>query len=70
MTYGILLEPYLTACCGAHLSKDAITRIEGESSRCPVCSEPKLETMLNKYFYRQVMDAMNKIKASVLMSVC
>ena len=70
MTYGILFEPYLTACCGEHLAKEAITSIEGESGPCPVCSEPKLDIMFNKYFYRQVMDAMNKIKASALISVC
>ena len=70
MTCGILLQPHLTACCGEHLSKDAITRIEGESGPCPLCREPKLDAMLNKYFRRQVMEAINKIKASVLMSVC
>lgn len=67
MTYGILFEPYLTACCGAHLSKEAIER---EGGSCPMCMEPEFDTMLNKYFSRQVMEAINKIKASVLMSVC
>ena len=54
VTYGLLLQPHLTLCCGKHLSQEATTRIEGERGACPLCKESCLSTVLNKHFLREV----------------
>ena len=54
VTFGLLLQPHLTSCCGKHLSQEAATRIQGEGGACPMCKKPHLTTMLNKHFLRQV----------------
>ena len=54
VTFGLLLQPHLTGCCGKHLSQEATTRIQGEGGACPMCKKPHLSTMLNKHFLRQV----------------
>ena len=54
VTYGLLLQPHLTKCCGNHLSREAAARIQGEGGACPLCNEPHLNTMLDKRFRRQV----------------
>ena len=54
VTYGLLLQPHLTACCGKHLSQEAATWIQGEGGACPLCNKPHLKTMLDKRFRRQV----------------
>ena len=54
VTYGLLLQPHLTACCGKHLSQEAATRIQREGGACPLCNEPQLKAMLDKHFLRQV----------------
>ena len=56
VTYGLLLQPHLTACCGKHLSQEATDRIQGEGKACPLCKEPYLITMLDKRFRRQVIE--------------
>ena len=54
VTFGLLLEPHLTSCCGKHLSQEAATRIQGEGGACPLCNSPSWSTVLNKHFQRQV----------------
>ena len=55
VTYGLLLQPHLTECCGNHLSQEATTRIQlGQGRACPLCNEPHLKTMLDKWFRRLV----------------
>ena len=54
VTFGLLLEPHLTSCCGKHLSQEAATRIQRERGACPLCKAPRLSTVLNKHFQRQV----------------
>ena len=54
VTYGLLLQPHLTACCGKHLSQEAAARIQREGGACPLCNEPHFTTVLNKHFLRQV----------------
>ena len=54
VTFGLLLEPHLTSCCGKHLSQEAATRIQGEGGGCPLCKAPSWSTVLNKHFQRQV----------------
>ena len=54
VTFGLLLQPHLTSCCGNHLSHEASTRIQGEGKPCPLCKQSRLSTVLNKHFQRQV----------------
>ena len=54
VTYGLLLQPHLTECCGKHLSQKAVTRIQKEGRACPMCKTAPLNTMFNKHFLRQV----------------
>ena len=54
VTFGLLLQPHLTTCCGKHLSQEAAMRIQTEGGVCPMCKEPHLSTVLNKHFLRQV----------------
>ena len=54
VTYGLLLQPHLTACCGKHLSHKAATWIQKEGGRCPLCNEIGLKTMLDKGLQRKV----------------
>ena len=56
VTYGLLVEPHLTECCGKHLSWEAAARIKGEGGACPLCKAPRLTTLLNKHFLRQVKE--------------
>ena len=53
VTFGLLLQPHLTSCCGKHISQEAVTRIMGEGGACPLCKMP-WKTMLDKSFQRQV----------------
>ena len=52
VTFDLLREPFLTACCGNHLSQEAVTRLQGQP--CPVCKERNLNTIPDKYFKRKV----------------
>ena len=52
VTFDLLREPFLTACCGNHLSQEAVTRLQGQP--CPVCKERNLSTMPDKYFKRKI----------------
>ena len=54
VTFGLLLQPHLTSCCGNHISQEAASRIQREGGACPICNTHPLSTMLNKYFQRQV----------------
>ena len=45
-------EPFLTACCGNHLSQEAVTRVQGQP--CPVCKDRSLNTIPDKYFKRKI----------------
>ena len=54
VTYGLLLQPHLTKCCGNHLSWEANAWIKEKGGACPMCNAPHLKTMLNKHFQHQV----------------
>ena len=56
VTFELLLTPYLTACCGNHLSERAVNRINQENKPCPICKEPKLNTLLDKFHRRRVCE--------------
>ncbi len=52
ITFELLREPFLTACCGNHLSKEAVTKLQGQP--CPICKERNLNSIPDKYFKRKV----------------
>ena len=52
ITFDVLLEPYLTECCGHHLSETAYQQLHGQP--CPVCKEEQLKAMRDKYHKRRV----------------
>ena len=55
VTFELLCDPHLTSCCGHHLSALAIAKWKKiESKPCPLCKLPTWNTMLDKYFQRQV----------------
>ena len=54
VTFGLLLQPHLTSCCGNHISQEAASRIQREGGACPLCNTHPLSTVLNKHFQRQV----------------
>ena len=54
VTKGLLLKPYLTSCCGNHLSHEAVGKINPKENLCPLCKTFVWSTVLNKHFQRQV----------------
>ena len=54
VTLGILLQPHQMACCGKHLSDEAVAIIKKERGACPMCKEPIFLSMLDKHFRREV----------------
>ena len=54
ITFDLLREPHLTPCCGNHLSPVAVTRLQGQP--CPLCKEPNLKTVPDKFFKRKVYE--------------
>ena len=51
--FALLCEPYLTECCGSHVSSEAYLEIQGQP--CPMCREEKYSAIKDKYFRRKVM---------------
>ena len=54
VTFGLLLQPHLTSCCGNHISEEAASRIQREGGACPLCNTHYWNTMFSKHFQRQV----------------
>ena len=55
VTYGLLLQPHLTSCCGKLLSEEAATRIKKKGRRpCSLCKTSPWSIMLDKHFQRKV----------------
>ena len=54
VTLELLRDPQQTTCCGQHLSLEAATRLQRERKPCPMCSEPNLTTMPDKFYKRKV----------------
>ena len=53
VTFELLLNPHQTTCCGHHLSEKAVGRLQREGKPCPMCKEPKLVTIPDKFFKRK-----------------
>ena len=53
VSFAVLLEPYLTQCCGNHLSQEVYQRLQGQP--CPVCKEENLTSVKDKFHMRRVL---------------
>ena len=55
VTLEVLQEPFLTVCCGNHLSKEAASQLQRDQKPCPLCKEP-LQAVPDKFFRRKVKE--------------
>ena len=55
VTLDVLIEPFLTLCCGNHLSKEAANQLQREQKPCPLCKE-QLQAVPDKFFSRKVKE--------------
>ena len=53
ISFVLLCEPYLTECCGNHVSSEAYLQVQGQP--CPMCREEKYVAIKDKYYRRKVM---------------
>ena len=53
VTFELLLNPHQTTCCGNHLSEKAVSRLERDGKPCPMCKEPQLTTVRDKFHGRK-----------------
>ena len=58
VTFDVLLEPYLSECCGHHLSETAYRQLQAQGKPCPVCKEEPLKAVKDKYHKRRVSSLM------------
>ena len=54
VTLELLRDPHQTTCCGQHLSLEAATRLQRDKKPCPMCNEPNLTTVPDKFYKRKV----------------
>ena len=55
VTLEVLREPFLTVCCGNHLSQEAADQLQGNQKPCPLCKQP-LQAVPDKFFKRRVKE--------------
>ena len=55
ITLEVLREPFLTVCCGHHLSQEATNQLQENQKPCPLCKQ-SLQTVPDKYFERKVKE--------------
>ena len=54
VTFELLLHPDQTTCCGHHISREAVERIQKNKKRCPMCKVANLTIVPDKFFRRKV----------------
>ena len=54
VTFELLLYPHQTTCCGNHLSEKAVKKLKDAGKPCPMCKEPQLATVHDKFYSRSV----------------
>ena len=54
----LLTEPYLTTCCGHHISQQAADRLIRERKPCPMCKEGDFTAHVDKYFKRKFINTL------------
>ena len=55
VTLEVLRDPFLTVCCGNHLSQEAAYQLQQDQKPCPLCKQP-LQAVPDKYFQRKVWE--------------
>ena len=54
VTLELLLDPHQTKCCGNHLSEKVVLRLQRDGKPCPMCKNPQLDTVPDKFHGRKV----------------
>ena len=54
VTRKLLLEPFQTACCGNHLTEEAVQQIKRDSKACPHCNQSLKQIFFDRSFKRRV----------------
>ena len=54
----LLTEPYLTSCCGHHISKQVVDRLIRERRPCPLCKEENFTAQVDKFFRRKFINTL------------
>ena len=54
VTFELLVYPDQTTCCGHHISREAVERIQKDKKPCPMCKEANLTIVPDKFFRRKV----------------
>lgn len=54
ITYGLMLKPTQTKCCGKHISEEAVTQLMARHHQCPLCTQENFSCILDKHFQRQI----------------
>ena len=55
VSLALLLKPYLTVCCGNHLSEETYQQLQENRKSCPLCNEKGFQAVKDKYHRRKVM---------------
>ena len=56
VTLELLTDPHQTLCCGNHLLQEAASRLERDGKPCPMCKDPQLATIPDKFHKRRVSE--------------
>ena len=54
ITLELLRDPQQSTCCGHHFSLEAVIKLQRDKKPCPVCKEPNLLTMPDKFYNRKI----------------
>ena len=65
----LLTEPYLTSCCGHHISQQAVDRLIRERKPCPLCKEENFTAQVDKYFKRNTINTL-KVRCPHKKNMC
>ena len=52
----LLLEPFQTGCCGHHLSREVVERLQREGKPCPMCNRPNFPANRDIYMQRKIKE--------------
>ena len=54
VTLELLINPHQTLCCGNHLLQEAASRLQRDGKPCPMCKQPQVSTIPDKFYKRRV----------------
>ena len=52
--FGLLQDPFLTACCGNHFCEPCANEVRQSNNKCPLCQDTPLNGIINKGLKRKV----------------